>query len=79
MLDLANQFGDGGARKIYQAVWQNGMAIPDALQAMAEESVARIQPRWKAATQTRRQLFLTTGFLSDGSFSDSDSATDQVA
>jgi hypothetical protein len=70
-LDLANQFGDGGARRIFQAVWQDGMAIPDVLQAMADESVERIQDPWKAATQVRRQHFLTTSFLSDGLFVDS--------
>jgi hypothetical protein len=70
-LDLANQFGDGGARHIFQTVWQDGMAIPDALQAMADESVARIQDPWKAATQVRRQHFLSTNFLSDSPFADS--------
>jgi len=71
MLDLANQFGNGGARSIYQAVWRDGMAIGDALQAMADESVRRIQDPWKAGTQARRQHFLTTGFLSDDAFSNS--------
>lgn len=70
-LDLANQFGDGGARRIFQAVWQDGMAIPDVLQAMADESVARIQDPWKAATQVRRQHFISTNFLSDAPFVDS--------
>jgi hypothetical protein len=69
MLDLANQFGNGGAHSIYQAVWQDGMAIGDALQAMANESVQRIQDPWKAATQIRRQHYLTTDFLSDNAFS----------
>jgi len=71
MLDLANQFGNGGAHSIYQAVWQDGMPIGDALQAMADESVQRIQGAWKAGTQARRQHFLTTDFLSDDAFSDS--------
>jgi hypothetical protein len=71
MLDLANQFGDRGAHNIYQAVWQDGMAIGDALEAMANESVERIQDPWKAATQVRRQHFLTTDFLSDDAFQDS--------
>ncbi|MFZ1008839.1 MAG: hypothetical protein WAN65_18515, partial [Candidatus Sulfotelmatobacter sp.] len=70
-LDLANQFGDGGTRRIFQAVWQDGMAVPDALQAMADESVARIQDPWKAATQVRRQHFISTSFLSDSPFADS--------
>ena len=29
MLDLANQFGDGGARRVFQAVVQDGMALGD--------------------------------------------------
>jgi hypothetical protein len=70
-LDLANQFGDGGTRRIFQTVWQDGMAIPDALQAMADESVARIQDPWKAATQVRRQHFLSTNFLSNSPFANS--------
>lgn len=70
MLDLANQFGNGGAHSIYQAVWQDGMPIGDALQAMANESVERIQDAWKAGTQVRRQHFLATDFLSDDAFID---------
>jgi hypothetical protein len=68
MLDLANQFGDGGAHKIFQAVVQEGMAVSDLLQAMADESVARIQDPFKAGTQARRQHFITTSFLSDDPF-----------
>jgi hypothetical protein len=73
MLDLANQFGDGGTRSIFEAVVQDGMAIPDALKAMADESAHRIQDPWKAATQARRQHFLTTTFLSDAAFSNTGS------
>jgi peptidoglycan hydrolase-like protein with peptidoglycan-binding domain len=69
MVDLANQFGHGGARSIYHAAIQEDMAIPDALQAMANESVQRMQDPWKAGTQVRRQHFLTTNYLSDDAFS----------
>jgi peptidoglycan hydrolase-like protein with peptidoglycan-binding domain len=69
-LDLANQFGNAGARSIYQAVWNAGMSVNDLLQAMADESVERIQDPWKTGTQARRQHFLTTGFLSDNAFGD---------
>ena len=72
MLDVANQFGDRGLHSIYDAVAQDGMAVSDLLQAVAHESVARIQDPWKAATQARRQQFITTTFLSDGSFVNSD-------
>ena len=78
MLDLANQFGDGGARKIYQAVSRDGMAIGALLAAMADESVARMQYPMKAGTQARRQDFLTTAFLSDGPLGDTDEATGAV-
>jgi hypothetical protein len=70
-LDLANQFGDRSTRSIFRAVWQDGMAIRDALQAMADESVARIQDPCKSATQARRQHFLTTNLLSDQLFASS--------
>lgn len=69
-LDLANQFGDAGARSIYRSVRQAGMSLSELLQQMANESVERIQDPWKAATQTRRNLFLTTSFLSDNAFDD---------
>jgi len=73
MLDLANQFGDGGARRIFQAVVQPGMALGDLLQGMADESVSRIQDPFKAGTQARRQHFITTTFLSDEPFTNSSS------
>lgn len=72
MLDLANQFGDAGARRIFQAVVEDGMSLPDLLQAMADESAARMQDPFKSATQARRQHFLATSFLSDGMFSIAD-------
>lgn len=72
MLDLANQFGDRGARSVFEAVAQEGMPVDDILQGMADESVDRIADKFKAGTQARRQHFLTTDFLSDGPFSISD-------
>jgi hypothetical protein len=48
------------------------MAVSDLLQAIADESVARIQDPWKTGTQGRRQHFLTTKFLSDGPFVNTD-------
>jgi hypothetical protein len=77
MIDLANQFGDGGARSIFESVAQDGMTVGDLLQAVADESVARIQDPFKAGTQARRQHFITTTFLSDGPFVNSD--TEAVA
>ncbi len=68
MLDVANQFGDGGLHSIYDAVAQNSMPFRELLEAIADESVDRIQGPWKLATQARRQHFLTTRFLSDDPF-----------
>jgi hypothetical protein len=70
MLDLSNQFGDSGARDIYRRVSRAGMTINEALQAMADESVERVHDPWKAATQARRQHFLTGDYLSDDLFGD---------
>jgi peptidoglycan hydrolase-like protein with peptidoglycan-binding domain len=70
MLDLANQFGDARTQSIYHAVWQPGISVSDLLQAMADESVWRIQDPWKPATRARRRHFLTTDFLSDNTFND---------
>lgn len=68
MLDLANQFGDAGARSIYKEVSKPGMHTGDLLQAMADESVHRMPDPQKAGTQARREHFLTTAFLSDEIF-----------
>jgi len=68
MLDVANQFGNGGLHSIYDAVAHDGMSTSDLLQAIADESVAKIQDPWKSGTQARRQHFLSTTFLSDGPF-----------
>jgi len=73
MLDLANQFGDGGARSVFQAVVKPGMALGDLLQGMADESVARMPDPFKAGTQARRQHFITTTFLSDSPFTNAES------
>jgi hypothetical protein len=73
-LDLANQFGDPGARSIYEKVYQDDMKLDDLLQAMADESVRRIQDKWKSAAKKRRAAFLRTAFLSDDLFNDSPNA-----
>ncbi len=68
MIDLANQFGDAGAQRVYQSVAQQGVPVEELLQAVAEESVARMPDPFKSGTQARRQHFLTTEFLSDAVF-----------
>ena len=74
MLDLANQFGDAGARKIYTTVHAEGMSEQDILEACADESVQRIQDPFKPGTQLRRQHFLSTDFLSDEPFLEAEGA-----
>jgi len=68
MLDLANQFGDGGARSVYQAALRPDFPLGELLHAIAAESVERMPDRFKAGTQARRTQFLTTSFLSDVPF-----------
>ena len=70
MLDLANQFGDGGASNIYRAVQRDGMPEADLLAAMAKESVRRIQAGFQRSALNRRQNFLATNLLSDAPFGD---------
>jgi hypothetical protein len=65
MLDLANQFGDGGARSIFQKVAQPGLSEGQTLIALEAESVARITPAFAASTRNRREAFRTIALLSD--------------
>jgi len=70
LLDLSNQFGEAGARSIFESALRPGMTEAELLQAMANESVERVQDPWKTATEARRRQFLTTDFLSDSIFDD---------
>jgi peptidoglycan hydrolase-like protein with peptidoglycan-binding domain len=65
MLDVANQFGDGGARALYDATTADGQTVADHLTAIADESVNRIAAPFKAGTRNRRDLFLSTTLLAD--------------
>jgi peptidoglycan hydrolase-like protein with peptidoglycan-binding domain len=65
MLDLANQFGDAGARSIYSATAQDGQTVADHLSAIADESVNRMDAQFQAGTRNRRNLFLDTPMLAD--------------
>lgn len=68
MLDLANQWGNNGAQKLYNNVHQPDMSETDLLEAIAEESVARMDDSFKAGVRARREHFLRTPFLSDHPF-----------
>jgi peptidoglycan hydrolase-like protein with peptidoglycan-binding domain len=67
MLDVANQFGDGGAKSIFTATAEDGQSIADHLAAIADESVRRIASQFQAGTRNRRDLFLNTPLLADTS------------
>jgi peptidoglycan hydrolase-like protein with peptidoglycan-binding domain len=68
MLDVANQFGDGGAMSVYTATAVDGQTVPDHMTAIADETVNRIAAPFKAGTRNRRDLFLNTALLGDADF-----------
>ena len=68
MLDVANQWGNSGVQKLYNDVHQPGMSETDLLEAIAEESIARMDDSLKAGVRARRERFLQTPFLSDRPF-----------
>lgn len=68
MLDVANQWGNSGVQKLYNDVHRPEMSETDLLEAIAEESVARMDDSLKAGVRGRREQFLQTPFLSDRPF-----------
>lgn len=72
LLDLANQHGNAGAKKIYKSVARAGMSEAELLAAMESESVRRVAVQYgqgsaeAASTANRRAFFRTTQWLSDG-------------
>jgi hypothetical protein len=67
MLDLANQFGDAGAKSLYRATAQRAMPSANRLMAIADRSVDRMPAEFQAGTRNRRMLFITTSLLADSS------------
>jgi hypothetical protein len=71
MLDVANQFGDAGARSVAAAVMKAGMTEAEFLLAMENETVARVSRKYGAAsaearsTANRREAVRTTAWLTD--------------
>jgi N-acetyl-anhydromuramyl-L-alanine amidase AmpD len=68
MLDVANQFGDGGAAQLYSAVHGTGMDEKSVLDAIADATIERVDDAFKTAVRTRRDHFLETTVLSDEPF-----------
>jgi hypothetical protein len=65
MIDLANQHGDTGAKRIYMAVQRPGMSERELLEAMANRSLQSIPERFQTGVRNRRETFLSTAYLSD--------------
>lgn len=71
MLDVANQFGDAGARLVAAAVCRPGMSEAEFLLAVEQETVARVsrqdgaQSAEARSTANRRALVRTTPWLDD--------------
>jgi Putative peptidoglycan binding domain len=71
MLDVANQFGDTGAKSVAAAVMTSGMTEADFLAAVGQETVARVARQYGAAsnearsTSNRREIMRTTPWLAD--------------
>lgn len=68
LLDVANQFGIGGAEKVFSDVRRAGMKEIELLEAIAEETIARVPDPLKAGVRARRDLFLQTPLLTDSAF-----------
>lgn len=65
MLDVANQFGDGGLGRIYKLVRRAGMTEMDVLEAIADQTVSEMPDRFQRGVRDRRDGFLFTTVLSD--------------
>lgn len=65
MLDVANQFGDGGLRRICTMVRRPGMTEMDLLEAIADETVSEMPDHFQRGVRDRRDGFLHTPLLSD--------------
>ena len=72
MLDVANQFGDAGAKSVAAAVAKPGMSEAEFLLGVEHETVARVSRQYGASsaeacsTANRRELVRTTPWLTDG-------------
>jgi len=75
-LDLANQFGNGGAKSIYNKVQAGATSEADLIQKMRDEAVKRLEnstkipakakPAIVKAAKERRDFFINSKDLDDG-------------
>jgi N-acetyl-anhydromuramyl-L-alanine amidase AmpD len=68
LIDVANQFGDGGLAKLVAAARRPGMSESDLLGEIADLTVERIDDAFKTGVRARRDHFLNTPFLSGDPF-----------
>lgn len=64
MLDVANQFGDGGLKRIHNQTVKPGMTEMDKLEAIADETVREMPDKFKTGVRHRRDGFLHSPYLS---------------
>ncbi|MBM3812911.1 MAG: peptidoglycan-binding protein [Acidimicrobiia bacterium] len=65
MLDLANQCGDGGARKLYRDTKKEGISLDQHMEAMSQTSLTLVAEKFRKGVLERRRTFMETPMLSD--------------
>jgi hypothetical protein len=68
LIDVANQFGDGGVAKLLAAARRPDMKEMDVLEEIADLTVERMDDSLKAGVRARRDHFLNTTCLSSDPF-----------
>jgi peptidoglycan hydrolase-like protein with peptidoglycan-binding domain len=78
MLDVANQFGDAGAERLFKAATRPGLDEDAVLEAVADATVDHFEDRFKAGVRARRDMFLHTALLSGAEFAETRLAFEMV-
>lgn len=68
MLEVANQFGDTGAERLFKAAARPGLDEASLLGVVADVTVDHFEDRFKAGVRARRDRFLHAPLLSDAAF-----------
>ncbi|HEY7390403.1 MAG TPA: peptidoglycan recognition family protein [Bryobacteraceae bacterium] len=75
MIDVANQFGDAGAARLYSSVHRSGMNETEILEAVADASVEEVGDAFQTGVRARRDHFLNSNLLSSAiAFSEAQAA-----
>ena len=74
LIDVANQFGDGGLAKLLTDARKPGISETDLLGEIADLTVERMDDSLKAGVRARRDHFLNTTFLSTDPFTPDDAS-----